>query len=270
MRLSSKTAFVTGGGAGIGKAIATRLAEEGAAVAVFDIDGGSAEGVAAEITARGRQALAIPGNVADPADVHKAIHQTEHVLGGLDVLVNNAGVRHIASIGEETLESWNHTLSVDLTGAFLCLQEAVPAFRRSGGGKVINVGSISGMSGFVRRVAYCAAKAGLHGLTRQAAAELAAINVQVNAVAPGYIETGLATYDPEIVSAMLKTSPTKRRGSAEEVAALVAFLASSESDLITGTVIPVDGGVTSSVLIDGPPWRVEFGPDSPPAQAPAQ
>jgi NAD(P)-dependent dehydrogenase (short-subunit alcohol dehydrogenase family) len=258
-RLDGRFAIVTGGGAGIGREICRRLASEGAAVAVLDIRGQSAEAVAGELASCGSRALALEADVAEAAQVDSAIAEAEAAFGRLDILVNNAGVRHVRSITEETVEGWRRTLDVDLTGAFLCLQRAVPAMRRQGGGKVVNIGSISGMRGFVNRAAYCAAKAGLHGLTRQAAAELAPLNIQVNAIAPGYIDTALATYTAETVTAMLATSPTRRRGDAAEVAGLAAFLSSADSDLITGAVIPLDGGVTSSVLIDAAPWRPELG-----------
>jgi NAD(P)-dependent dehydrogenase (short-subunit alcohol dehydrogenase family) len=259
VRLDGRIAIVTGGGAGIGRAICVRLAAEGARVAVLDVDGETAAAATAEIVASGGDALAISADIADPDQVTRAIARVERDLGRIDILVNNAGVRHVASIADETPQSWRRTIDVDLSGAFFCLQAVLPAMRRQGGGKIVNIGSISGMRGFVNRAAYCAAKAGLHGLTRQAAAELAPLNIQVNAIAPGYIDTALATYPDEMVSAMLATSPTQRRGQAAEVAGLAAFLACGDSDLITGTVIPLDGGVTSSVLIDAPPWRAQFG-----------
>jgi NAD(P)-dependent dehydrogenase (short-subunit alcohol dehydrogenase family) len=259
VRLQGRVAIITGGGAGIGRAICIRLAAEGARVAVLDIDGETAAAVAAEIVASGGGGLAITADIAEPDEVARAIARVEGEFGRIDILVNNAGVRHVASIADETPQSWRRTLDVDLTGAFFCLQAVLPAMRRQGGGKIVNIGSISGMRGFVNRAAYCAAKAGMHGLTRQAAAELAPLNIQVNAIAPGYIDTALATYPDEMVSAMLATSPTPRRGQAAEVAGLAAFLASGDSDLVTGTVIPLDGGVTSSVLIDAPPWRADFG-----------
>jgi 3-oxoacyl-[acyl-carrier protein] reductase len=258
-RLDGRFAVVTGGGAGIGREICRRLTVDGASVAVLDVSGSAAEAVAEELVGSGARAIALVADVAEAAEVDRAIGAAEEAFGRLDILINNAGVRHVRSIAEETVEGWRRTLDVDLTGAFLCLQRILPAMRRQGGGKVVNIGSISGMRGFVNRAAYCAAKAGLHGLTRQSAAELAPLNIQVNAIAPGYIDTTLATYTGEMVTAMLATSPTRRRGDAAEVASLAAFLCSADADLITGAVIPLDGGVTSSVLIDASPWRANFG-----------
>jgi NAD(P)-dependent dehydrogenase (short-subunit alcohol dehydrogenase family) len=257
--LTDRVAVVTGGGAGIGREICLRLAADGAAVVVVDITAGPAQNVADSILGGGGRALALECDIAAVDEIDRAIGAAESEFGRIDILVNNAGVRHIASILDETPESWRRTLDVDLTGAFFSLQRVLPAMQRQGGGKIVNIGSISGMRGFVNRAAYCAAKAGLHGLTRQAAAELAPLNIQVNAVAPGYIETDLATYSAEIIDAMLTTSPTQRRGHAAEVAGVVAFLASPDADLITGAVIPVDGGVTSSVLIAAAPWRANLG-----------
>lgn len=257
--LTDKVAVVTGGGAGIGREICERLAADGAAVVVVDIAAESARSVADSIMTGGGQALAVECDIALVDEINRAIGTAESAFGRIDILVNNAGVRHVASILDETPESWSRTIDVDLTGAFFSLQRVLPAMTRQGGGKIVNIGSISGMRGFVNRAAYCAAKAGLHGLTRQAAAELAPLNIQVNAVAPGYIETDLATYSEDVVAAMLTTSPTQRRGHAAEVAAIVAFLVSPEADLITGAIIPVDGGVTSSVLIAAAPWRANLG-----------
>jgi 3-oxoacyl-[acyl-carrier protein] reductase len=259
MQLENRFAIVTGGGAGIGREICLRLAREGAAVAIVDIAEASAVAVAGELAAAGARALALQADVGEPAEIDRAIAAAEDAFGRIDMLVNNAGVRHVCSIADETPESWRRTLDVDLSGSFFCLQRVLPAMRRQGGGKVVNIGSISGMRGFVNRAAYCAAKAGLHGLTRQAAAELAPLNIQVNAIAPGYIDTALSTYSDDTVAAMLATSPTPRRGCAAEVAGLAAFLCSPDSDLITGAVIPLDGGVTSSVLIAAAPWRASFG-----------
>jgi NAD(P)-dependent dehydrogenase (short-subunit alcohol dehydrogenase family) len=259
MLLENRFAIVTGGGAGIGRAICLRLAREGARVAVVDISESAAAAVVAELASTGARALALQADVGEVSDISRAFGAAEEAFGRIDILVNNAGVRHVCSIADETPEAWRRTLDVDLTGSFFCLQRVLPAMRRQGGGKVVNIGSISGMRGFVNRAAYCAAKAGLHGLTRQAAAELAPLNIQVNAIALGYIDTALATYSEDTVSAMLATSPTQRRGDADEVAGLAAFLCSADSDLITGAVIPLDGGVASSVLIDADPWRASFG-----------
>jgi NAD(P)-dependent dehydrogenase (short-subunit alcohol dehydrogenase family) len=258
MDLEHRVAIVTGAAGGIGRETALRLASIGADVVVADLDEEGAGATVAAVEGLGRRGLAIRTDVSEIEDIERLMDLAEDRLGRIDVLVNNAGVRHIGSILDETPESWNRTLAVDLTGTFFCMQKAVPAMRRAGGGKIVNVGSLTGDRGVVKRASYSAAKAGVHGLTRQAAAELAPLGIQVNAVAPGYIDTTIGDYDQAMIEAMLATSPTPRRGTPEEVAGAIAFLASPAADFLNGVILPVDGGVAASVLIDSEPFQVDW------------
>jgi 3-oxoacyl-[acyl-carrier protein] reductase len=249
-RLAARAAIVTGGASGIGRAIAGHFAAHGCAVAVVDVDAERCTEAAAEIGG-----LPIVADITDLERVGAVIAQSEAAFGRLDILVNNAGVRAVTPIERVTPEAWARTLAVDLTAPFFLMQRAIPAMRRAGRGKVINIASIAAVRSSPNRSAYSAAKAGLLGLTRQAAAELAPANIQVNAIAPGYIETPLAAgYSQDVVTAMLKTCPAGRRGSAIDIADAALFLASAESDYITGVTLAVDGGVLASGGIDAPPW----------------
>lgn len=258
MRLKGKVVVVTGAGSGIGKACALHLAGEGADIVVNDIDAVTARATAEEVKATGARAIDVKADVTRLAEVRAMYRTAESAFGKINVLVNNAGIRYMSSIANGTLEEWNHTIDVNLTGKYLCLQQIVPAFLRQGGGKIVNIASVSGLVGYSNRSAYCASKAGVLGLTRAAAAEFGALNIQVNAVAPGFSVTPLTDYPPDIVAKMVERVPAGRRATSADTARAVAFLASADSDYVTGATLVVDGGMTSSLIVNAPPWKVQY------------
>ncbi len=251
MKLIDQVALVTGSGRGIGREIALRFAREGARIVVADLDVESARAVAAEVTKEGGQALALPLDVAVPAAVEVAFSETLQRFGRLDILVNNAGIGSNQPVLEIPLEEWERNLRVNLTGTFICAQAAARIMVRQGGGRIINIASISGQRGGVGRAAYGAAKAGVIQLTRVMAAELAARGVGVNAISPGPVDTAQSrgTHTPATRRAYLDRIPLKRYGLGSEIAAAAVFLASSDASFVAGHVLNVDGGFDAAGLL---------------------
>lgn len=251
-RLRDRVAIVTGGGSGIGRAVAMRLATEGAAVVVADIRHGEASTVAEEIRATGADALAVRADVSVEADVELVISSTLGAFGHLDIVDSNAGVLLPGSVTELSVADWQRTLDVNLTGAFLVSRAAIPALRANGGGSIVLTSSVSGIVAEPAIAAYCASKGGLVMLAKQMAVDYAREGIRVNAVCPGWIDTPFN--DPVIeraggrealqpwIEAMV---PMGRQGTPEEVADAVLFLASDESRLITGHALVVDAGLTA-------------------------
>jgi NAD(P)-dependent dehydrogenase (short-subunit alcohol dehydrogenase family) len=240
--LEGKIALVTGAGAGIGEACALRLAQGGAKVAVVDIDLEAAERVAGMI---GGEAIAIRGDVSDPAAAEEMVAETVRRLGGLQIAVNNAGVGgDRVPTGDHSDESWRRVMSVNLDGVFYCTRAEIRAMRSSGGGSIVNMASILGSVGFPDSVGYVAAKHGVVGLTKTAALDHAADGIRVNAVGPGFIATPLlkANMGAEEQAAVGALHPLGRLGEPAEVAELVAWLASDAASFVTGSYHAIDGG----------------------------
>jgi 3-oxoacyl-[acyl-carrier protein] reductase len=227
--------------------VALELARRGADVAVTDSGGGSAVEAAEAVRSLGRRAMAVSFDVSDAAQVQSCLDRIGEEFGPLDILVNNAGITRDGLVLRMKEEDWDRVLAVNLKGAFLCTRAVARGMMKRRFGRIINITSVVGIMGNAGQANYASSKAGLIGLTRSLARELAGRNVLVNAVAPGFIDTAMTKGLPEAVrESMLRGIPLERFGSAEEVARVVAFLASSEADYITGQVINVDGGMVMS------------------------
>ncbi len=244
MDLDGRVAIVTGSSLGIGSAIALDLAANGADVAInYRKHDTEARQIADRIIAMGRRALTIKADVASFADAQTMVDTTVRELGRVDILVNNAGINRDSVIWKMTEQQWDEVIAVDLKGYFNYIRAVAPLFRQQGSGKIVNLTSINGLRGKFGQGNYTAAKAGVIGLTKTVARELARSNVNCNAVAPGLIETDMIKDAPEDVrKKALDEIVLGRIGTPEEVASVVTFLCSERSRHITGEVIKVDGG----------------------------
>jgi len=243
--LTGKVALVTGASRGIGRAIAEALGEAGAGVAVnYREQHGLAEAVVAHIESFGSRGLAIQADVALAPDVESMIDNTVKHFGRLDILVNNAGITHDGLAIRMSDEDWDEVINTNLRGAFLCTRAALRGMIRQRWGRIINMSSIVGRTGNSGQANYSAAKAGLIGLTRSVAREVATRNITVNAIAPGFIETEMTGSLNEAQQQwLLDRIPANRLGTVEEVASLVIYLASNAAAYITGQVVQMDGGL---------------------------
>lgn len=242
--LSSKCALVTGGGRGIGREIAMTLAKAKCNVAISDIDIDTASATAKEIEALGVKALALKANVADAGEVEAMFKNFMETMGTLDILVNNAGITRDGLLVRMKEEEWDLVLQVNLKSAFLCSKEAAKLMMKARSGKIVNIASVVGLMGNFGQANYSASKAGLIGLTKTVAKELAGRSVTVNAIAPGFIKTAMTDKLSEADKAKLAVNiPMQKLGSAADVANAVLFLSSSLADYITGQVLTVDGGL---------------------------
>jgi len=246
--LNGKTALVTGASSGIGKVIAKKLAGLGAKVAINYIDIAEirkdAEAVVAEIKDAGGEAAAFAADVSSEDSVTAMIKEIDSVFGAVDILVNNAGITQDTLIMRMKVEQWEKVLDVNLKGAFICTKSVLKGMMKSRYGKIVNIASVVGFSGNAGQANYSASKAGLVGLTKTSAQELASRGIRVNAVAPGFIRTAMTDVLPEnVIEAMKAKISLGTLGEAEDVANAVVFLASPESDYITGNTIHVNGGM---------------------------
>lgn len=244
-RLEGRVALVTGAASGIGRATAERLAQEGAAVAISDVQDAAGEEAAAAIRDAGGKALFVHQDVTDEESWRAAVERVVAELGGLDVLVNNAGMGDLATIEETTVADWERTVAVDQTGVFLGMKTCAEALKASGHGSVINISSIFGTSGgFGTSPAYHAAKGAVRTLTKNVALHWATEGVRVNSIHPGFIRTPILDQakGTEVWEAMTASTPMGRLGEPEDIAAAVAYLASDDAAFVTGAELYVDGG----------------------------
>ncbi len=244
-RLSGRVALVTGGASGIGRATSLRLAAEGAAVLVTDVQDGLGELVTKEIVAAGGRAEYVHHDVASEEEWETAVERAVTEFGRLDVLVNNAGVGDLATIEDTTLEDWERTIAVDQTGVFLGMKLAGPALIESGHGSVVNISSIFGTSGgFGTSPAYHSAKGAIRTLTKNVALHWAPKGIRVNSIHPGFVDTPMLEQvkGTDFEQVMLQMTPMGRLGTSEEIAAGVAYLASDDASFVTGLELYIDGG----------------------------
>jgi 3alpha(or 20beta)-hydroxysteroid dehydrogenase len=256
-RLADKVAIVTGASRGTGEAVARRFVAEGASVLLADIRDELGEKLAAEL---GAAAHYLHVDVTKEDDWTRCVEQAENRFGRVDVLVNNAAILLLASIENTSLEEWERVLQVNQTGPFLGIRAVTPAMRKAGGGSIVNISSIDGLEGMNFVGAYASTKWGLRGLTKCAALELGHDGIRVNAVCPaGGSEEMAAPWRPVVNpdnTSYTETRPIQRRGTVEEIAAMVLYLASDEASFCTGGDYPVDGGHSCGSLLSAEPERI--------------
>lgn len=245
MELNGKTAIITGAGRGIGKVIAIKLSQMGANVVINDIPSSSeADSTVEEIINNGGDAIAIKGDVRNQEDVNTLIDKTVEKFGAIDILVNNAGITRDTLLMKMTEKEWDDVLDINLKGAFNCIKAVTRIMMKQRSGKIINMASVVGVMGNAGQANYSASKAGLIGLTKSVAKELAPRNINCNAIAPGFIKSDMTEKLTESVKEQyLSNIPLKRFGAPEDVAEVVAFLASDKSKYMTGQVLHIDGGL---------------------------
>lgn len=253
-RLSGRIALVTGGGHGIGAATASRLARDGATIAVCDVRGASADATVARINEAGGRAHSFVADVADPEAVSWLVGEVERNIGPIDILDNNAGRLVPGTALTQELEEWERTLTVNVTSVFLMCRSVIPLMRERRHGVIVNTGSISGLLGEPDLVAYNTSKAAIINLTRQLAADYSRDGIRINCVCPGWIRTGFNDplfpgWSEEAIQELVERQvPLGRQGTAEDVADAVAFLCSDDARYVVGHALVVDGGLTATNL----------------------
>ena len=251
-RLEGQTALITGGGTGIGRAIALAFSREGANVAVAGRRSEKLQSVVREVQEAGGQGLAVAGDVTKARDTERAVRETVERFGQLNVLVNNAGALHVSSIEGIPEQEWDRLMLVNLKGPFLMSRAALPEFRKAGGGAIVNIGSVLGLVAMKNRAAYCTSKGGVTMLTKAMALDHAHEGVRVNCICPAVVETplvrelfGTGAEGEAARKARIAQIPAGRMGRPEDVAEMAVYLASQESSWVTGVVIPLDGGLSA-------------------------
>jgi 3-oxoacyl-[acyl-carrier protein] reductase len=244
MELSDQVAVVTGSARGIGKTIAMTLSDAGAHLVISDVNEEAGKETVSEITALGRKAVWFAADVSKSEQAAQLIDKAQEVYGKLDILVNNAGITRDNLLMRMSEEEWDSVIAVNLKGTYNCIRAATRIFMKQRSGRIINIASVVGQMGNAGQANYASSKAGVIGLTKSVAKELAARNVLVNAVAPGFIETAMTEKLPEKArESLLSLIPLARLGQPQDVAKVVLFLSSERSSYITGQVINVDGGM---------------------------
>jgi NAD(P)-dependent dehydrogenase (short-subunit alcohol dehydrogenase family) len=250
-RLDRKLALITGAGSGIGKAIALAFAAEGAKLALMGRRLDKLQEVVGEIKSRGGEAVAVAGDVAKAGDAERAVRETVARLGGLNTLVNNAGILSVATVETVPEDEWDQVMTVNVKGPFLMSRAALPEIRKAGGGAIVNIGSIVGLIAIKNRAAYCTSKGAVTMLTKAMALDHAHENIRVNCICPALVETDLvqrlfASPDGAAVKReRIAGFPLGRMGQPQDVAGMAVFLASDEASWVTGTAIPLDGGLSA-------------------------
>lgn len=249
MRLADKSAIVTGGAGGIGRATSLAFAAEGARVAVVDVAPGAAEKVAEEIRAAGGIAIALTADVSDEADIERVVADTVSAFGGVDVVFNNAGIIRRTTAVETTADEWDRVFGVNVKGIFLMCKHVVPVMAANGGGSIVNTGSGWGLKGGAQAISYCASKGAVVNMTRALAIDHGPQGIRVNSVNPGDVNTGMLRDEARQLGqeagsflAEAADRPLQRMGEPQEIAAAVVWLASDESSYVTGSALVVDGG----------------------------
>lgn len=250
-RLSGKVAIVTGSGSGIGEAIALSFADEGASVAVIDLNGANAEKVAEQVNSSGGKAKAFPCDVADSSNVKSVFSAVESTLGQVTTLINNAGIAHIGKVHETEPEDLDKIYSVNIKGVYNCMHHAVKLFLNNGGGAIVNMASVAATVGIPDRFAYSASKGAVLTMTKSVAVDYLDQNIRCNCISParvhtpfvdGYLAQNYPGRETEMFEKLSKTQPIGRMGKPSEIASLALFLASDEAGFVTGADYLIDGG----------------------------